>query len=70
MSFRQRFARFMIGRYGMDQFGQFLFGLSMFLIVISIFRVPYVHLLVPVIIVYSYFRIFSRNIYKRQQEIA
>ncbi len=68
MSFRQRFARFMIGRYGMDQFGQFLFGLSMFLIVISIFRVPYVHLLVPVIIVYSYFRIFSRNIYKRQQE--
>ena len=68
MNFRQRLARFMIGRYGMDQFGQFLFGVSMVLIFVSLFRVPYIHFVAFGIIAYSYFRIFSRNIYKRQQE--
>ena len=68
MNFRQRLARFMMGRYGTDQLNQFLFGISFLLIVLSMFRVPYVYILGLLILGYSYFRMFSRNIYKRQQE--
>ena len=60
MNFRQRLARFMMGRYGTDQLNQFLFGISFLLIVLSMFRVPYVYILGLLILGYSYFRMFSK----------
>ena len=68
MDFRQRLARFMMGRYGSDQLNRLLFGVSLFLMILSLFRVPYVYIIALLILAYGYFRMFSRNIYKRQQE--
>lgn len=68
MRLRERFARFMVGRYGNDQFNQFLFGATIFFMLLSVFRVPYTYFVALALIVYSYFRMFSRNIYKRQKE--
>ena len=69
---RERFARFMMGRNGNDQFNMALLILSaVFLLLGSIFRGSIgglFTLLVPVLLIYSYFRMLSRNIYKRQEE--
>ncbi len=69
--FRERLARFMAGRYGMDQLYHFLLVLCFILIVINIFVGSLIISLVEFIIIsYSIFRVMSRNIYKRQQENA
>ena len=63
---------FMYGRYGVDQLGQTLMWLSFIVLLPSIFitsNVRYIfNLLFWLIIFYEYFRMFSRNIYKRQAE--
>ena len=64
---RQQFQRFMIGRYGMDQFGRFLSGVLLALIIFN--------LLIPaalpsrilwalewIVLVILYARMFSKNI--------
>ena len=66
---KEKFLRFMQGRYGADKLGQFLSGVSVALLVISIFddtRISFAAALL--ILIYSYFRIFSRNIPKRYAE--
>ena len=65
--FRDRLARFMQGRYGMDEFGRFLNILTFVLIILSFF---FRFLLLPsvLLIVYEYFRILSRNYAKRSEE--
>jgi len=68
MGLREKFARFMVGRYGNDNFNQFLCGLAFFLVILSMFKVPYVYIAGILILVYSYYRMFSRNIYQRQKE--
>lgn len=68
-NWRYRLFQFMQGRYGMDQLGKFLLIASMVLILISNFR--YLHILyLPgiLLLAYTYFRIMSRNIFKRQRE--
>lgn len=66
---REKLMRFMQGRYGMDQFGRFLSGLTMVLLVISLFsRHQAWYLLALIALVYSYFRMLSRNIQKRYSE--
>lgn len=67
------FRRFMQGRYGVDHFSHFLVILAFFLMFIQLFiRQDIFNLIVSifvvVILVYSYFRTFSRNHYKRYQE--
>ena len=66
---RDKFIRFMQGRYGVDQFSRFLLGVALVSIIISIFTRGYLGNLLNTIgllaIVYTYFRIFYRNIQKR-----
>lgn len=58
---------FMYGRYGVDQFGNFLFISYIILFVISLF-VPFVSFLCYAVIIYSLYRMFSKQIYKRNME--
>lgn len=65
---REKIYRFMQGRYGNDQFNRFLMVLVLVLFVLSLFGVPFAYLLAIAGMVYAYFRMFSRNIYKRRAE--
>ena len=70
---RQQFQRFMIGRYGMDQFGRFLSGVLLALIIFNLLipaalpsRILWALEWIVLIILYA--RMFSKNINKRYQE--
>ena len=71
---KQRLLQFMAGRNGNDAFNRFLLVLILALMLLSLFlpsglsRITY--FLTIVLLGYSYFRMFSRNIYKRQTENA
>ena len=66
---REKMIHFMRGRYGVDQLGMFLAGFSFFLMVINIFiKNPIISIVVFGLLVYLYFRMFSRNIVKRSDE--
>lgn len=66
---KEKFIRFMYGRYGVDQFTKFLMWLSLGCIVASTFlRTGWLDLIALLLMGYMYFRIFSRNIQKRYQE--
>ncbi len=68
-SFRERFAKFMAGRYGIDRFFYFLVGVYFILSVINLFVGSYIIVLINfAILIYAIWRILSRNIYKRQRE--
>ncbi len=68
-SLRERFARFMMGRYGVDKLYYFLLGVCFVLIVINIFIGSYIiSTLETLLLIYSIYRLLSRNIYKRQRE--
>lgn len=69
---RDRIARFMAGRNGNDQLNIFLLIVDMVLLLLaSIFSRSIGSLLYPIVLVllvYIYFRMFSRNVYKRREE--
>ena len=66
---RNAIQRFMYGRYGNDQFGFFLLGLSVFLsLLAALSDFVLLNLVAEVIILYALFRMFSRNTYKRREE--
>lgn len=65
---RDKIYRFMQGRYGNDQFNRFLMILALALVLLSMFGVPFSYLLGIACMVYAYFRMLSRNIYKRRAE--
>lgn len=65
---KEKLYRFMQGRYGSDQLNRFLMILALILMVMSMFGVPFAYLLGIACMVYAYFRMFSRNIYKRRME--
>lgn len=65
--FRDKFSNFMSGRYGMDEFGRFLNILTLILLIVSIF-VKFVWIPALLLLIYSYFRIFSRNYAARSAE--
>lgn len=65
---REKLQRFMWGRYGNDQLNRFLMIIVLVFLVLSmIFRGPFYFLALAALI-YSYFRMFSRNIAKRSAE--
>ena len=70
---RMQFQRFMIGRYGMDQFGRFLSGVLLVLIIMN-FLIPaalpsrILWALEWIVLIVLYARMFSKNINKRYQE--
>ena len=70
-NFRYRMAQFLMGRNGFDNFCRGLLFLAMILIIADIF-VPgsVLRLLGLIVLVYSYFRAFSKNIARRQAENA
>ena len=65
---REKFYRFMQGRYGNDRFNQFLMILALVCLVISFFGPNIFYLFALAAIAYSYFRMFSRKIYARSAE--
>ncbi len=66
---RDKLIRFMQGRYGADQFSRFLVGLTMVFLVLSLFFRSWVwEILILALIIYTYYRMFSRNIQKRYAE--
>ena len=59
---RDKFRRFMQGRYGADELGRFLTILGLILIVINLFvRSSILSYVVLAILIYCYYRMFSRN---------
>lgn len=69
MRFREKLARFMYGRYGMDSFGKFLLYLALGLILINMFvRNSVISLVSLLVLGYGYFRCLSKNVYKRSYE--
>ncbi len=70
---RERFARFMAGRYGTDQLNRFLSVLSLVLMIVAIvFNKTVVArplwLVAFVLLILVYARMLSRNVYKRNAE--
>lgn len=65
---REKLYRFMMGRYGNDQLNRCLMILAMAFFVLSLFRIPYVYMLGLICLIYAYFRMLSRNTYKRSME--
>jgi len=61
--------RFMIGRYGVDQFNRFLLGLSVVLLLLSsLFGRGFLYFSSILILTFSYYRIFSKNFTQRIKE--
>lgn len=65
---RDKLQRFMIGRYGNDRFNQFLMIVAIILLTLSLFGADLCYLLAVVVMLYAYFRMFSRQVYKRSAE--
>ena len=66
---KEKFRRFMIGRYGVDAFGRFLLILTVIFWGINLFVDNiFLYSWAFVILIYAYFRMFSRNTSKRYQE--
>lgn len=69
MRLRERFQRFMYGRYGMDGLGQFVMWAAMICIILSwFFKGPVLNAIALLLLFWGYFRMFSRNTQKRYQE--
>ena len=67
--FRNWIARYMTGRYGSDELNRFLLIICAILLIIGIFVTRRIlNLIVIVLLIFVYCRMFSRNIAKRQQE--
>ncbi len=66
---KEKFYRFMAGRYGADQFTRFLSIAALVLIVLNLFfRSGVLWVLGLAALVFSYFRMFSKNHEKRRKE--
>ena len=67
--FRQKLQQFMIGRYGVDQLGIFLTVTALICsLLASLLGLGILSVLATVLLVYSIFRMYSRNITARFQE--
>mgnify|MGYP000590459502 CR=1 FL=1 len=59
----------MYGRYGVDQLSRFMLVVIFILCVLSLFiKGSFMSLLILVLIILTYYRMFSKNIYKRAAE--
>ena len=66
---KEKLARFMAGRYGVDYLGRFTIIAGLVALLLTGWtRSSLLNLLAWVLIIYSYYRMFSRNVYKRTQE--
>lgn len=66
---KEKIMRFMYGRYGVDTLGKYSLGAGLATMVLSIVFDSYtLSLLSWFFIILTYFRMFSRNLYKRSSE--
>lgn len=72
---RDKFNKFMQGRYGVDDLSRFIMGVALVLIILAMFANIFsrtvgstLDILGVAAIVYAYIRIFSRNIQRRYAE--
>lgn len=66
---RDKFMQFMYGRYGIDTFGKWTLGIGLVAMLLAGWTAnSRLSLLSWVFIIYSYYRMFSRNVYKRSHE--
>lgn len=65
---RERTASFMIGRYGNDPLNNAILIASLILLLLSSFVGGLFFPLAVILLGFSYYRMFSRNIYKRRDE--
>lgn len=65
---RERMARFMQGRYGNDRLGQVMLGLALVCVILSLFRIPFISTVGLVVLLLTYYRMFSRQIARRAAE--
>lgn len=65
---REKLQRFMWGRYGTDRFNQFLMVCAIVCLLVSFIGGGAFYLLATAVMVYAYFRMFSRNVSKRSME--
>ena len=66
---KEKFYRFMQGRYGADELSKFLTGVAMAMIILNILTKSGIfNLLFWVCLIYSYFRMFSKNYSARYAE--
>ncbi|MBD5395518.1 MAG: hypothetical protein HDR71_14910 [Lachnospiraceae bacterium] len=65
---KEKLYRFMMGRYGNDQLNRFLMILVLVFFVCSVFGSGFFYLLGLACLIYVYFRMMSKNTYKRSLE--
>lgn len=66
---KEKFQKFMQGRYGVDAFSKFLLGATLVLWVVNIIAdSKMLHTWALLLLIYSYYRMFSKDINKRYQE--
>ena len=69
MNWRDRFSKFMYGRYGMDQLSRLIMYITFALLIITLFIHSSILYTVALAgIIYTYYRAFSRNISRRYSE--
>ena len=69
MNFRYRLMQFMMGRYGTDKLNTVLFVIALILSFSNLFiRSIILQMLIYLIMVYGFFRMFSRNTQARRRE--
>lgn len=69
MNWKDKLARFLYGRYGYDRFGYGLLAVCLVFFVFNLFlRSTALHILQIAILLYAFYRVFSRKIYRRQRE--
>ncbi len=70
ITLREKFYRFMQGRYGSDQFNRFLMILALVCFVVSLFGAGIFYVIGIGILVYAYFRMLSKNVYKDRKSVV
>lgn len=69
MRMRERMQGFMAGRYGTDQLSKVILWISLACLAVSMFtRLNVFYILGLVLLIYTYYRMFSRNVAKRYAE--
>ena len=69
MRMRERMQGFMAGRYGTDQLSKLILWISLACLAVSMFtRLNVFYILGLVLLIYTYYRMFSRNVAKRYAE--
>jgi len=65
---REKLIRFMRGRYGNDRLGQAMLVVALVCVALSLFRIPFISTIGMVVLILTYYRMFSRNIARRAAE--